>query len=82
MYFVYLLQSRRDNGFYIGMTSNIQSRFEEHENGLVESTKNRRPWKLIYFEAYLSKESAEERERKLKNFGSSYVGLLKRLGLK
>jgi putative endonuclease len=64
------------------MTSNIQSRFEEHENGLVESTKNRRPWKLIYFEAYLSKESAEERERKLKNFGSSYVGLLKRLGLK
>ena len=82
MHFVYLLLSEKDNGFYIGFTKDIDLRFQEYVNGLVESTKHRRPLKVAYYEAYSSEEKARERERKLKQFGSSYVGLLKRLGYK
>ncbi len=43
---------------------------------------NRRTLKLVYYEAYLSKELAQERERQLKRFGSAYTALLKRLNFK
>jgi putative endonuclease len=82
MYYVYLLQSKRDEGFYIGYSSDLRNRFKEHVAGLVQSTRYRRPLELVYYEAYRSKHAAEERERKLKEFGSAYTGLLKRLGLK
>jgi len=81
-YCVYLLQSLKDRGFYIGYTSNLKLRMVEHNDGKVESTKHRRPLKLIYFEAYYNEDSARGREIKLKQFGSAYVGLLKRLGYK
>jgi putative endonuclease len=82
MYYVYLLRSAKDDGFYIGYSSDLRLRFQEHNNGEVKSTKYRRPLELIYYEAYFKKELAEERERKLKQFGSSYIALLKRLKLK
>lgn len=83
MYFVYLLRSKKDNGFYIGFTSrDTQERLVEHQNGIVDSTKNRRPVELVYFEAYREESLARVRERNLKDFGSAYVALLKRLGFK
>ncbi len=82
MQFVYILQSSIDKSLYIGCTSNTEQRLIQHNEGLVQSTKLKRPWKIIYFEAYENLDSAFERESKLKQFGSSYTGLLKRLGLK
>ncbi len=83
MYHVYLLQSEKDTGYYIGFTTrSIEERFVEHQDGLVDSTRNRRPMKLIYAENYLSEALARKRERDLKQFGSAYQGLLKRLGEK
>lgn len=82
MYYVYLLKSKKDNRFYIGYSSNLKLRFEQHSNGKVVATKSRRPLKLMYYEAYFKKELAQERERKIKQFGSAYVGLLKRLNLR
>ena len=79
MYYVYLLKSGKDLGYYIGFSSNLKFRFKQHCNGLVDSTKHRRPLRLIYYEAYNNKNLAEERERKLKKFGSAYSGLLKRI---
>ena len=80
MYYVYLLFSEKDKGYYIGYSSDLKNRFKDHCAGKVESTTmNRRPMKLVYYEAYSSKELAQERERKLKDFGSAYTGLLKRL---
>jgi putative endonuclease len=52
MYYSYVLQSEKDNGFYIGFTKDLKLRFEKHEKGIVESTKNRRPLKLIYYAVY------------------------------
>jgi len=82
MYYVYLLKSRLDNGFYIGYSSNLKIRFSQHSNGLVNATRHRRPLELVYYESYEQETLARQREIKLKQFGSSYTGLLKRLGYK
>ena len=54
-YYIYVLKSTQDNNFYVGYTENLKSRFEQHCNGQVISTKNRRPLKLIYSEVCLDK---------------------------
>lgn len=82
MYYVYLLKSEKDGGFYVGYSQSVKRRLMEHEDGLVDSTKNRRPIKLVYLEGYNNKEKAREREMKLKEFGSAYQALIKRLGLR
>ena len=69
MIYVYVLQSEADSGLYIGMTSNLRRRFQEHQNGESPCTKVRRPWKLIYYEAYLLESDAAGREVFLKSGG-------------
>jgi len=61
-YFVYILHSKKDHKFYIGYTNNLHRRIEEHKNGEVESTKYRRPLKLIFYEAFLNQKDAIRRE--------------------
>lgn len=68
MFYVYVLQSQKDDKFYVGFTKNLKLRFEQHNKGLVESTKDRRPFKLIYCEACLNQEDALRRENYLKSF--------------
>jgi putative endonuclease len=73
-YYVYILQSELDNNFYTGYTKNIELRFEQHNKGQVESTKNRRPLKLIYFEACLNQQDATHREKYLKtHYGKMFI---------
>lgn len=48
---------------YIGCTSNLQARLLCHKNGLVRSTKNRRPFELVYTENYNDKYEAYNMER-------------------
>jgi putative endonuclease len=66
MYFVYILKSKKDGRLYIGCTNNLKKRIKEHNLGLVRSTKSRRPFQLIYFEGYRSKQDAFIREHNLK----------------
>ena len=74
MYYIYILFSERDGKRYIGYTKNLKLRFELHQKGLVESTKNRRPLKLIYYETCLNQQDATHRERYLKTFhGSMFI---------
>jgi putative endonuclease len=58
----------KDEDFYTGFTKNLKLRFEQHNKELVESTKDRGPFELIYFEACLDKEDATRREKYLKTF--------------
>ena len=75
MYYTYVLHSLKDNKFYIGYTENLKRRFEEHEKGLVESTKHRRPLTLIYYEACLNRSDATHREKYFKtHHGKMYLG--------
>ena len=67
MYYVYILQSSKDNKWlYKGVTSDIKKRVKEHNSKKNFSTAPHVPLKLIYYEAYLLKEDAEVREKYLK----------------
>lgn len=68
MYYVYILKSSKDKKFYTGYTKDLKLRLEKHKKGLVESTKNRIPIKLIYYEACLSRDDATHREKYLKTY--------------
>jgi Predicted endonuclease containing a URI domain len=68
MYYIYVLQSEKDDKFYTGFTKNLKLRFDQHNKGLVKSTKDRRPLRLIYYEACLSQDDATKREKYLKSF--------------
>jgi putative endonuclease len=47
---------------------------EEHNKGLVESTRNRIPFCLVYYEACLNKEKALKREKYFKTgFGRRFL---------
>jgi putative endonuclease len=73
-YYVYILKSELDNKFYTGYTKNIELRFDKHQKGQVKSTKNRRPLKLIYFEACLNQQDATHREKYLKtHYGKMFI---------
>lgn len=78
MYYVYILYSKKDKKLYTGSTPDLRLRFKKHETGLVRSTKNRRPLKLIYYEAYILKSDAIRREKYLKS-GSGRKELSKQL---
>lgn len=54
--------------FYVGFTKDLKQRFDKHQKGLVDSTKDRRPLKLVYYEACLSRSDATKREKYFKTY--------------
>ena len=75
MYYTYILRSNKDNKLYTGYTNNLKLRFELHQKGKVDATKNRRPLKLIYYEACLNQQDATHREKYLKTYhGKLFLG--------
>lgn len=58
--------SRKDKKLYAGYTHDLKSRFEEHCKGYVVATRDRRPLKLVYYEACTSKFDAIKREKYFK----------------
>ncbi|MDD5605794.1 MAG: GIY-YIG nuclease family protein [Patescibacteria group bacterium] len=76
MFYVYILQSQKNNQLYIGRTDDLRRRFSEHNQGLNTSTKPFVPWKLIYYEACLNRSDSIRREKYLKS--SQGTRLIKR----
>ncbi|MBP8994353.1 MAG: GIY-YIG nuclease family protein [Bacteroidales bacterium] len=66
MFYVYILQSLKDRKFYIGYSTDLRKRLKDHNSGGTKSTKTRRPFKLIYYEAHLSEREARRREKYFK----------------
>lgn len=81
MYFVYLLQSLVYDQLYIGSTNHLEKRLQKHNQGKIVSTNRYKPWGVIYYEAYLTEETARWREKQLKYHGNAKRELYKRLGL-
>lgn len=67
-YYIYVLRSLKDGKNYTGYTKNLKLRFEQHNEGKVESTRDRRPLVLIYFEGCLDQQDATHREKYLKTY--------------
>lgn len=80
MYYVYLLEDSKGK-LYVGYSADLKRRIREHNEKKTYTTKRLHSPKLIYYEAYQTETEAKRRERKLKQYGSSYHGLLKRLKL-
>ncbi len=79
MYYVYLIESAIDKSWYIGSTSNLRERINQHnEGGGGRTTRLKLPWKFIYGEIYLNKADALGREKFLKS-GSGRKYLKKQL---
>lgn len=81
MHYFYILKSKKNGKYYYGQTNDLQKRFYQHNHSLNKSTKPYIPWELIYYEAYQSKQLAEDREKKIKQFGRVWSLLMKRLVL-
>jgi putative endonuclease len=74
MYYVYVIQSKKDKQFYTGFTRDLENRIREHNKGRVSSTKERGPFELIYYEACLNEQDALAREKYLKSgMGKQYL---------
>ncbi len=80
MYYFYVLQSQTNKDwFYKGSTPDLKKRIEKHNLGQVTATKPYLPLRLVYYEAYLTKDSAIAREMSVKNGGSTWKPLMKRI---
>jgi putative endonuclease len=79
MFYVYILKSQKKPLLYIGYTTNVKRRVQEHNEGVSLTTSKHRPWQLIYLEGYADENDAKDREKKLKQFGKVYSQLKRRI---
>ncbi len=70
MHYVYVLQGEESHQLYVGFTSDLKRRFEEHTKGQSKFT-SRDKWRLVYYEAYASETDARRREQRLKHHGQA-----------
>ena len=68
MFFVYILQSKKFGSYYIGSCEEVKTRLDQHNNGLVRSTKSKIPWGLVYVESFETHIEARARERQIKSW--------------
>jgi putative endonuclease len=74
MYYIYVLQSKKNKRFYTGFTSDLRKRFKEHNEGKSKYTNSHKPYDLIYYEACINEYDARAREKYLKSgMGKRYI---------
>jgi predicted GIY-YIG superfamily endonuclease len=79
MYYVCLIESlSTQREHYVGMTTDLKRRFQEHNQGKSFHTTKFGPWKLISYIAFSNRAKAEAFERYLKS-GSGHAFARKRL---
>ena len=79
MYYVYLIESRSSRGErYVGTTTDLKQRPQDHNGGKSFHTSKFRPWKLTTYIAFRDRGRAEVFERYLKS-GSGHAFANKRL---
>lgn len=67
--YVYILECS-DKSYYIGVTNNLEKRFQQHENGINRDcyTYLRRPLKIVFYEMFNDPNSAIMFEKKIKGW--------------
>jgi putative endonuclease len=69
MYFVYVLASGRNGTLYVGVTSDLMKRVQEHRAGLVPGFTRRHGVKtLVYWELHHDINEAIPREKRIKRW--------------
>ncbi|MGZ5135427.1 MAG: GIY-YIG nuclease family protein [Flavitalea sp.] len=79
-YFVYILQSVKDQKYYVGSTSDVEARLLFHNMQLQRSTRHRTPFIIVYIEELNNKSQALIREKEIKGYkgGNSFRKLLQK----
>jgi len=79
VYYVYLIESASAQGErYLGMTTDLNERLQEHNAGKSSHTSKFKPWKVTAYVAFTDRAKAEAFERCLKS-GSGHAFARKRL---
>lgn len=63
---VYVLRSLKNGNLYIGYTTDLARRIQEHNTGKSAATRPYAPWEIIFYEAYIDMKDAKRREMYLK----------------
>jgi len=66
MFYTYIIESETTKKLYIGQTNDIDDRLHRHNSNQNLATKNRGPWRLLFFKQFNSRAEAVQLERKLK----------------
>jgi len=69
---VYLLKSKIDESFYVGISENPQKRLMEHNSGKLKITSKKKPYTLVYMKEYKDYQSARKHEIWLKKKNMDY----------
>jgi putative endonuclease len=78
LFYAYILESDKSGRYYIGHTSDLNKRIETHNSGRVKATRNKGPWKCVYFEEFNTKLEANRRELEVKKKKSrKYIDYLR-----
>ncbi|MEK7579812.1 MAG: GIY-YIG nuclease family protein [Patescibacteria group bacterium] len=88
MYYIYILQSKKDKSFYTGFTEDLNKRIKDHNwytaslklrsTSEVRYTRSKAPFELVWYCAFKSKKKALDFEKYLKQ-GSGFAFARKRL---
>lgn len=79
MFYVYLLESLSTSGQrYVGFTTDLKQRFNDHNAGHSPHTAKFKPWRLVTYTAFSDRAKAESFERYLKS-GSGHAFANRRL---
>ena len=70
MFYVYILQSLKDQSYYIGQTKNVSNRLERRNRRRQSATRSKVPWELIYTEPFPTRSQAVRRELEIKSWKS------------
>jgi len=77
LFYVYLIESTSTGQRYVGSTSELKRRIEQHNAGQSAHTAKFKPWRLVCYVAFLDRGKAEKFERYLKS-GSGHAFAAKR----
>jgi len=67
MYFVYLLQSKKDKTFYTGFSENPDERIQNHNWHIAKYTASKAPYQLAWYCGFNDKKRALQFEKYLKS---------------
>ena len=77
MYCTYVIKSKNDGSFYVGITEDIGRRLKEHNSGKLKYTTNKRPWILWHVRQLKSMGDARKEEIYLKKKNRNFKEGLK-----
>ena len=70
MYTTYILWSARIEKYYIGSTSDLESRLERHNAGREKYTSKGIPWIVVHSEKFTTRAEAVKKEFQIKSRGA------------